>query len=97
VKTGFLDRDLVVVAVMAQDRPYASGDGDRGDLSWLTLVRKSVGVADGVEGSAEVVGKGVGGGDDVLADTPGCLLGDRPGRSGRSRGRPAKPVPGWLV
>jgi hypothetical protein len=34
-------------------------------LSWLNLVRKSSGVADGVEGLAEVIGKGVGGGDGL--------------------------------
>jgi len=36
-------------------------------LTWLNLVRKSAGLVDGVEGLAEVVGDGVGGGDDVLA------------------------------
>src|ERR1700733_8977492 len=39
----------------------------RYDLSWLKLVRKSAGVVDGVEGLAEVVGDGVGGGDGLLA------------------------------
>src|SRR5262250_800223 len=37
------------------------------DLSWLKLVRKSAGVVDGVEGLAEVVRGGVGGGDGLLA------------------------------
>src|ERR1700728_3865879 len=36
-------------------------------LSWLNLVRKSVGGVDGVEGLAEVVWEGVGGGDRVPA------------------------------
>jgi hypothetical protein len=37
------------------------------DLSWAILVRKSVGAVDGVEGLAQVVGNGVGGGDRLLA------------------------------
>jgi hypothetical protein len=36
------------------------------DPSWLNLVHKSAGV-DGVEGLSDVVGDGVGYGDDVLA------------------------------
>jgi hypothetical protein len=39
--------------------------GPMSALSWLNLVRKSSGVADGVEGLAEVIGKGVGGGDGL--------------------------------
>lgn len=69
------------------------------DLSWLNLVRKSVGVVDGVEGSAEVVGKGVGSGDDVLAglDLDGPVaaggadeLPDRPGGGGIVPGHKAE-------
>ena len=34
-------------------------------LSWAILVRKSLVAVDGVEGSAEIVGEGVGGGDGL--------------------------------
>jgi hypothetical protein len=57
------------------------------DLSWAILVRKSVVAVDGVEGLAEVVGEGVGGGDGLPsglgldgAVSAGCLdeFSDRP-------------------
>jgi hypothetical protein len=35
--------------------------------SWAILVRKSAGAVDGVEGLAQVVGEGVGGGDGLAS------------------------------
>jgi hypothetical protein len=41
------------------------GRACRCDLSWLRLVRTSAPVGDGLEGLAEVVGDGIGGGDGL--------------------------------
>jgi hypothetical protein len=65
-----------------------AGDGQQGwtvpGLSWAILVRKSVGAVDGVEGLAEVVGDGVGGGDDLPSglDLDGVVAADPPETAG---------------
>ena len=68
----FLEHHERVVGVLLRPgirlRPAgcALACGCLSDPSWARLVRTSAGAVDVVEGLAEVVGEGVGGGDEVL-------------------------------
>ena len=55
----------VAVVVLGRHFDRSFGSGETYYLSWAILVRKSGGAVDGVEGLAQVVGDGVGGGDGL--------------------------------